>query len=176
MGDLSLSSLFTKKRIIHPFIAYEPHAPPPVLYDLRYPIQSLEFPILNRPPMTPDLSQVATDPPTTHMRLFHHRLPWFIDVEPSHPSAITIFDVLIALHEQLMEQIKGKDFWNRALDDTDRERINRAFKMRCRLAGMMSEEMREKGVRRVDYLGKAAVFVGLVRRGGDWEIMTTTRQ
>lgn len=103
-----------------------------MLIDLRFPIQSqLQqphnmsiFPNLRRPPTSIDFAQMATDPPTSHMRFFHQRLPWYIDVVSTSAAAhgghgvgmgvlgLTIYEVLEGVWRELQRPITSRDFYN----------------------------------------------------------------
>ncbi|KAE9404707.1 kinase-like protein [Gymnopus androsaceus JB14] len=93
---------------------------PPMRIDLRYPIQSqlqnIIFPLLRRPPTSIDLAQMATEPPTPHMRFFHPRLPWYIDVVSVDVGmdvmGLTVDEVLEGVWKELQRPIKSQDFYN----------------------------------------------------------------
>jgi hypothetical protein len=103
------------------------------------------------------------------MRLYHDRLPWFIDIYARNPSGVTIHDLFDQLHDTLMIQIHNKHYYNEDMDDEDRGKIARAFEGRC--AGDPSEIA--SGVRRVDFLRGRVIFEGLARgKNGMWEMKT----
>ena len=61
------------------------------------------------------------------------------------------------------------DFWNEELSEADRDKITKAWKLRC--DGDAFE--RACGVRRVDFLRRHVVLEGLVKgRNGSWEMKT----
>lgn len=119
-----------------------------------------------------DLMQVATNPPAKFLRLYHARLPWYIDIEETQPNGITVMDILGQMHRQLYTQIQGKHFWNEELDESDRAGISGAFQIRTGVgsvtsagATMESEAMMRSGVMRIDFLGmdRRLMLVGLQR-------------
>ncbi|KAF8991767.1 hypothetical protein BDQ17DRAFT_1332711 [Cyathus striatus] len=177
------------KRTIHPLLAYTP-SHPPIYHDLRFspfpstpsltsstqPLGSpseftnLEFPNIQRKPNSLDLAQLACTPSASLLRLYHPKLPWYIDIHASHPNGVTVYDVLMQMQAQLKTKISARHYWNDVLAGKDREGVNRAFLGRC---GGREEEVRE-GVRQVDFLGGAVVLRGFSRgRGGMWEVRTS---
>ena len=106
------------------------------------------------------------------MRLYHEKLPWYIDIWARNGAAITIHDLFDQLHDKLMVPITNKHYYNEELDDDDREKVNEAFKERC--AGREIEIV--QGVRRVDFLRGRVFFEGLSRgRHGMWELKSRKR-
>ncbi|TFK65212.1 hypothetical protein BDN72DRAFT_845801 [Pluteus cervinus] len=158
------------RRILHPLLLHT--NPPPVDLDLRdNPLEpgSLEFPNLQRPHNDLDFAQLATTPAASILRLYHPRLPWYIDIHQTHCNGVTVFDILTQMFAQLMAQIQGRHYWNDVLSDEDRSRIVEAYSARCEGD---SEEI-GRGVLQIDFLGSKVVFEGLVRgRNGMWEIKT----
>lgn len=103
------------------------------------------------------------------MRLYHPKLPWYIDIHQSHPNGVTVFDILVQMHMQLMTQIQGRHYWNEELQEEDRAKIAAAFQARC--DGDAQEAA--NGVRQIDFLGRKVLFEGLSRgKNGMWEIKT----
>ncbi|KAE9404706.1 kinase-like protein [Gymnopus androsaceus JB14] len=113
--------------LLHRIFSYNP----PMQIDFRYPIQSqlqnIIFPHLRRPPTSIDLAQMATEPPTPHMRFFHQRLPWYIDVVSVSASGhrgrmnvgvgmgvvgLTVYEVLEGVWKELQRPITSRDFYN----------------------------------------------------------------
>ncbi|KAG7091733.1 hypothetical protein E1B28_008134 [Marasmius oreades] len=111
----------TQKRTLHPHLRYDPNATlPSISLDLRLnpSIPHFVAPALNlfSLPQSPhgvsavDLVQFATHPPSSTMRLFHKRLPWYIDIDVSSRrdnSYITIQDIIYALFTTLTGQGSG---------------------------------------------------------------------
>ncbi len=103
------------------------------------------------------------------MRLYHPRYPWYIDVRPSQPNGVTVYDIVMALHQHFTAPILNRHYWCEDVTSRDREEINRAYYLRCRSA----QEELSKGVRRCDFLGmhKMLRLQGLTRgRMGMWEM------
>jgi len=123
-----------------------------------------------------DYAQLATEPACAFMRLYHPNLPWFIDVRQSNLAGITVYDIMLSMWQQILTPITGEHYWNEDLNDEDRDTISNAFMERCG-GGEFSRgtptdpDMWQKGVCRVDFLGKRVVFCGLVRgKNGNWEM------
>lgn len=105
------------------------------------------------------------------MRIFHPRLPWYIDVEENHPNGITVYDVVTQVHRQLFTQVSNRHFYNEDLDDSDRTALSKAFAARTR----GEPELINRGIMRIDFLGidKKFIWLGLLRgRNGLWEMKT----
>jgi hypothetical protein len=101
------------------------------------------------------------------MRLYHEKLPWYIDIRARSPSGVTIHDLFDQMHDALMVPIHNEDFYNEELDDEDQMKIALAFKERC------NDNLDEiaRGIRRVDFLKGRVAFEGLTRgKNGMWEI------
>ena len=151
---------------LHPFIRYT-HNHPPVILDLRFPPRNIIFRDVPRPIISSDLSRFASEPPVLYMCLYHSRLPWYIDVHASNATGVTLFDLFECIWACLRKPVRVNDFWNEELDDTDRDKIDWAWRERV---GNNQREI-EKGVRRVDYLRRCCIFGGLVRgKHGMWEM------
>ncbi|KAK1232799.1 hypothetical protein PQX77_004079 [Marasmius sp. AFHP31] len=151
------------KRTLHPHLhftppsgnyAFSPYSsqssePPPVSLDLRISpslsqslvhfLPNIHFLTLPRnPDPTPnpiDLMQFATHPPTSQMRLFHRRLPWYIDIiagmggrygaQGGGGSFVTIWDVIVGLYNGLTggegwggeSQVRAEEYWSGEMGD-----------------------------------------------------------
>lgn len=105
------------------------------------------------------------------MRIYHTRMPWYIDVQASsNPVGVTFADLFNAIYTVLQVQIVDADFNNDEVDDEERKRIISAY--RKRVGSDQAEAM--KGIRRVDFLMGRAIFEGLVKgKEGLWEMKTT---
>jgi uncharacterized protein DUF6699 len=124
---------------------------------------------LKRPVTGYDLTRFTTEPPTPYMKLLHERLPWYIEVRASNAVGVTFHDLFVQLQTVLSSRIKHSDFYNNYITQEERDKISRACKERCQYnQGEMGQ-----GVKKVDYLMRDCVFIGLVRcREGRWEIKT----
>ncbi|KAG1748449.1 uncharacterized protein EDB91DRAFT_1245145 [Suillus paluster] len=142
---------------------------PPALLDLRRSQYTLIIRALERPVFANDLMQPTTNPPTTFMRLYHGRLPWYIDVVPSgNGSYVTLGDFFMAVCQSLSTRIRREEFYNDELDRDDREELKQAWEERCG-----TEEERMDGVKRVDFLRGKVMFQGLTRgKSGMWQLRT----
>ncbi|KAI9511053.1 hypothetical protein F5148DRAFT_975823 [Russula earlei] len=142
---------------------------PPLVWDMREDFSRVLFRELKRPVTTYDLTRFTTEPPTPFMRLFHARLPWYIEISTTNGLGVTFYDLLTQMQSLLYSRIKNSDFYNNEITQDEREKISRAWKERCQYnQGEMSQ-----GIKKVDYLMRDCIFVGLVRdRDGLWEIKT----
>ena len=141
-------------------------------WNLRYPPQpeEIEFTKLNNRLYNDiDMVQLATSPPADQLRLYHPRLPWYIDVFKTAPNGITIKDVLWAIFHQLCSQIHQRHYYNEELDDAHRGVLSAAFSDRCNNPSVD----REKGILQIDFLADKYVLLGLVKgKNGMWELKT----
>lgn len=157
------------RRILHPLLLYSPNCPP-INYNLLetpFHTSSVEFLNLNRSHNEIDFAQLACQPSAHFLRLFHSRLPWYIDIQQVRPNGITVLDVLTQIHAQLYTPIYPRHFYNEELSDADRAEITRAFHLRCR----GDPTYISRGVLQLDFLGEKVVFEGLARgTRGLWEI------
>jgi hypothetical protein len=159
---------------------------PPIVFDLSSPsfnpleiVGSRQF-----QPISPQvLAQTATDPPTTRLVITCDIVPqWpiYLDYNAATAAAsggylnlatspdlmpITLGDVLYAIHTSFQTQISHRD-WAR-LTDNEETAVARAYTRRCRAFPSREQQLASQGVRRVDYLLKTFMFVGLVRAAGD---------
>ncbi|KAJ3937807.1 MAG: hypothetical protein NXY57DRAFT_6741 [Lentinula lateritia] len=138
------------KRVPNSLLHRTSSSHPPTFIDLRIPIQTQMqlhaeqrthfgygsggiFPYLNRPPNSIDFAQMACEPASPHMRLYHPRLPWYIDLMstsaiaasradagPSTPGfgvgygviGLTVWEVIEGVWRELQKQITSRDFYN----------------------------------------------------------------
>ncbi|PPQ83252.1 hypothetical protein CVT26_015042, partial [Gymnopilus dilepis] len=122
------------RRSLHPLLAHDP-ANPPIYYDLRSPtFDPRDVSFLNLPSRRAanqiDFAQLALQPSSAFMRIFHPKLPWYIDVSQSHPNGVTVFDVLGQMHAQLHASIHPRHFWNEELGEAERGVLTRTFQER----------------------------------------------
>lgn len=142
---------------------------PPVLWDLRDDLARVLFRELKRSVTGYDFTRFTTEPPTPYMKLYHSRLPWYIEVTTTNGIGVTFHDLFTHVQRVLSSRIKNSDFYNNELTQEERGKISRAWKERCQYnQGAMSQ-----GVKKVDYLMRDCVFIGLARgRDGMWEMKT----
>jgi len=62
---------------------------PPILWDMREAFTRVLFRELKRQVTGYDLTRFTTEPPTPYMKLFHARLPWYIEVSASNEVGVT---------------------------------------------------------------------------------------
>ncbi|PPR06030.1 hypothetical protein CVT24_004700 [Panaeolus cyanescens] len=156
------------KRTLALHLLYQP-SQPPFYWDMTtapFEASPIQF-NLNRPLNSLDMAQLALQPATSNMRLYHPRLPWYIDIVARHTNGITVADVFEQMHRQLHTPILGRHFWNDELGEEERGEITRAFVRRCRGRA----EVVQRGVVQLDFLGRKVIFEGLVRGArGMWEM------
>ncbi|KAL0571309.1 hypothetical protein V5O48_010659 [Marasmius crinis-equi] len=118
------------KRNLHPHLQIEPNSSlasisldlrlsPSIPASLSPTLNLLSFPKNPHPISSIDLMQFATHPPSSKMRLFHRRLPWYIDVVPLRGNGyITIEDIVFTLHDSLTgqglggkSQVTAAEYW-----------------------------------------------------------------
>ncbi|KAG1788749.1 uncharacterized protein HD556DRAFT_1244745 [Suillus plorans] len=140
-----------------------------VILDLRYSQHSIIIRELRRPVVANDLMRPCTNPPTLFMRIYHSRLPWYIDVVPSgNGSYVTLGDVFMHICQSLARPICYDDYYNDELDADDREELKQAWQERCN-----SKKERMEGVKQVDFLREKYMFLGLTRgKNGMWQLST----
>jgi hypothetical protein len=157
------------RRTLHPLLKDIPNSPPVYYNFLETPFHtsSVQFLNLNRPHNAIDFAQLACQPSAPFLRLFHPRLPWYIDIQQVHPNGITVVDMLTQMHAQLHTPIYPRHFYNEELTDADRAEITKAFQVRCR----GDSTFIRRGVLQLDFLGEKVVFQGFSRGPkGLWEI------
>ncbi|PBK71309.1 hypothetical protein ARMSODRAFT_973760 [Armillaria solidipes] len=116
-----------------------------------------------------DLMQIATSPPAPFMRLYHARYPWYVDVYASNPNGVTIYDILMQLHVQMMMAIESRHYYCQDARSKERKLLGAAYTSGCH----GDKEIMTRGVVRVDFLGMEGrlLLQGLVRgRNGMWEM------
>ena len=133
---------------------------PRLRWDLKHPPVFAQFatdPIQRIPSNI--LDSFATSPPvslfTIECGLFPS-LDWLIEVEK--PDGVTVKDVLSGLYKSLRRRITPNEY--ALVPETQRKRIADSFYRRVRESPDPSHEQ-GRGVRRVDWLLKHTVFVGL---------------
>jgi hypothetical protein len=110
----------------------------------------------------------ATLPPTQYMRLYHPRLPWYINITANGGPYISLAQFFQQLFATLDKQISKHDFYNHDLDDDDRQVLSRTYFERCR-----DDAERMQGVKRIDFLRGKFQFEGLTRgKNGMWRLRT----
>ena len=163
------STVDTTSRTLDERIRFAALREPPLVWDLRDDFSRVMFRDLKRQVTGYDLTRFTTEPPTPYMKLFHPRLPWYIEVRTANGLGVTFYDLLTQIQAVLFSRIKNSDFYNNELTQEEREKISRAWKERCQY----NQGEKSQGVKKVDYLMRDCIFVGLVRgRDGTWEMKT----
>ncbi|KAF8638696.1 hypothetical protein AX17_002018 [Amanita inopinata Kibby_2008] len=166
---------------MHPLLAYSRLHRPPICYDITYAPSSCT--VLDRSTLNPvpphTLTQPATEPLTyTRLVLRSDKLPWpvfvtspsegggknkfYIGGGSSHSRqnsavAITNLDILYALHHTLSVRVTQSEWEALGRGSRVQRKATRAYEKRCQKMGGGWEG----GVRRLDYLGRKMVLVGI---------------
>ncbi|PFH48237.1 hypothetical protein AMATHDRAFT_76830 [Amanita thiersii Skay4041] len=165
---------------MHPIMAYSRLHRPPICYDITYPPSSCT--VLDRSTLNPvpshTLTQPATEPPNyTRLMLRCDKLPWTVCVASpsagsstskfyipgsSHSrtnsvSAITTLDILFALHNTLTSRVTPSEWEALGSGSRAQRKATRAYEKRCQKQGGGWEG----GIRRLDYLGRKMILVGI---------------
>lgn len=120
-----------------------------------------------RPILNHDLSQLATTPPVTCMRIITDLIPWSIIIRgrttmANDPNSfVRVHDVLDGIYKSLREGVSN-DEWNR-VPKSFRDRVKKAYSRRCQasLPFTLKGYEEKQGIRRVDYLREKTMFLGL---------------
>ncbi|RPD60238.1 hypothetical protein L226DRAFT_471616 [Lentinus tigrinus ALCF2SS1-7] len=157
-----------EKVVLHPYIRYNASKPPMHL-DLRESPNAIKFRALkDRTLNNWDLMRFVCEPPLPVMRLYHERLPWYIEVEAQNPSGVTLYELFCAIHYCMWTQIQNADYYNVEMTTEARAHVAEAWAERCR-----TDEERAQGIRRVDYLMGRVVMEGIQKgKDGMFEIKT----
>jgi len=158
------------KAVLSPYLRYNGQDPP-VYWDIQTAPSTVLFRDLTRPPRAGEFTRFVCEPPAPLMRIYHARVPWYVDVRASgNPVGVTFADLFEEIYKVMHIQIVDADFNNDELDDEERKRITAAY--RNRVGSDRAEAM--KGIRRVDFLMGRFIFEGLVKgKEGLWEMKTT---
>ena len=150
-------------------------------FDLSCPTFSL-IPRTRSTMISQELSQFATNPPITQMRITHHSIPqWPIDLKLQcydyHMYGgwlphLSVGDVLYQIHKSLHQLTTHSD-WH-CLSGSKRVKVTRAWYRRCESMSLVNAY---EGVRRVDYLKEKHMFAGLVKAHDEegfscWKLIT----
>lgn len=104
------------------------------------------------------------------MRLYHSRLPWYIDINANDAPYISLAIFFHQLFVALDKPIAKADFYNDDLNDEDRETLKQVWLERCR-----DDTEKMQGVKRIDFLRGKVGFEGLSRgKNGMWRLKTGT--
>ncbi|KAJ8693690.1 hypothetical protein PTI98_008665 [Pleurotus ostreatus] len=105
-----------------------------------------------------ELAQHATHPPLNTLQIICGVLPFEWPIIAQNPTGVTIADVLQAIHQTVMVQIKQNEY--DALSLKQRNRIAQIFDTRWR-ASLEPRTIWSFGVLRVDCLLNHTIFAGL---------------
>ncbi|KAI8989915.1 hypothetical protein BD414DRAFT_485530 [Trametes punicea] len=173
---------------IHPLLNGESAGGPLLLFDLSLntfnPQRITSYGQKSGTPLTlEELREPATYPSVWQMTITCEKLPeWPIVLEPhstsrdrsrerspflgvpsatTHDAPITVYDVLMAVHRTVQQQISHVD-WAR-LSESDMRAVSKAYTRRCRTFSSAAAFEEAQGVRKVDYLRDDYMFRGIVR-------------
>lgn len=143
---------------------------PPMELDLRRNPKELKIFSLEHTLSPLDFTRFACEPPLPRMRLFHPRLPWYIDVHAQNPAGVMFLELFMAIWCCMFTLVREDDFYNSRMNPDAQEQIKRASEERCSTG---TSEAHATGIRRVDYLMGHVIMQGLKKAGdGMWEIKT----
>jgi hypothetical protein len=156
--------------MLSPYLRYDGQDPP-VYWDIQAGPSDIYFRDIRPPAKVGEFTRFVCEPPAQLMRIYHARMPWYVDVRAtSNPVGVTFLDLFSQVYNVMQIQITDADFYNDELDDEERKRITAAY--RNRVGSDHAEAM--KGIRRVDFLMGRVVFEGLAKgKEGLWEMKTT---
>ncbi|KAF7348969.1 hypothetical protein MVEN_01417800 [Mycena venus] len=142
---------------IHSLLSFTPFTPPPVNYDLRHPLHTIN------PQLTPSFLNPATFPPLPALTVLCRHIAWPISVSPSQPTGfVSVLDVFTSVYTSLRLAVRRAEYDTLPSADV-RQSVDNAYFVRCRL--LTDEEERKiealKGVKRVDFLTGKTRFLGL---------------
>lgn len=161
----NLEFVDSAKLDLHPSLRYN-RSRPLTIYDLRREPLTLLFRELDRPPFADDMDHSVTHPPTKYMRIYHSRLPWYIDIRANGAQYISLADFFQQLFAALNSSVSKYDYYNNELDDEDRDVLRRTYLERCRTQGD-----RMQGVKHVDFLRGKFEWLGLAPgKNGMWRL------
>ncbi|KAJ7102479.1 hypothetical protein B0H15DRAFT_814816 [Mycena belliarum] len=155
---------------MHPALTYGPGRVPGFYFDVSLAPENI------RPaPDSAVSGQAATYPPTASIVLTHERLPWDIIISPAQGNEVTVGSLLRGIYTALRAPVTSADY-DALPSRSAQTEVNNAFARRCQhFAGAPTYSVeRNKGLKRVDFLGALVVFSGLVqsqRRPNCWEIL-----
>ncbi|THH23189.1 hypothetical protein EUX98_g7986 [Antrodiella citrinella] len=156
---------FGPKTTLHSWLRYS--SVPLMTLDVRDNTDGLRFRDLHRPVNEWDLTRFTCEPPIPSMRLFSDYFPWYIEVETSNPTGITMYDLFRAIWISMQTQISHEDYHNCEMDERVRAQVADAYARRCQ--GEQAEL--SMGIRRVDFLMERIILEGFVKsRDGYYEM------
>lgn len=154
---------------LNAWVRLTPLRDPPVAWDLRDDTSRIQIRELKRPVTGYDLTHFVTEPPLPFMRLYHPRLPWYIDVIAQDPVGTTLYDLFSTIHAVMRSRISKSDYYNNDVTEEERNKVARAWRERCQY----DQHAMSRGVTKVDFLMRDCIFLGLAKgREGMWEIKT----
>lgn len=163
-SQTSEAALYNKVTL-HPYLRHTSDAQ--MYLDLRKNPSTVLFRALGREVNPWDLTRFACEPPLPHMRLYSPYYPWYIEVESTNPSGVTLHELFAAIWASMMTSISNADYYNNEMDDEVRDQIAKAWAARCG----ENDEQRKSGVRRVDFLTEKVILSGFAKgKDGMWEM------
>ncbi|KAJ6573961.1 hypothetical protein DFH09DRAFT_1151563 [Mycena vulgaris] len=159
----------------HPILAFNAARAPSIFFDVSLPPQNIQL----QPPLVlaSILGEHATFPGAPSLVLVHPRLPWEIIIRPAEGKYVRVCDVLAGIYSALRKDASGADYAGLPSRAAQNE-VNAAFARRwMRMPDMGAKTIeKNKGLKRVDFLGAGLVFCGLIKsqKGPNcWELVLT---
>ncbi|KAI0054369.1 hypothetical protein BV25DRAFT_810434 [Artomyces pyxidatus] len=155
--------------VLNDRVRYNALRDPPVVHDLRHDPSRVQIRELKRPVTNYDLTRYITEPPCAYLKLYHPRLPWYIEINTPGQAGATLYDLFITFYTFLLSRVKDHDLYNFEVLNEDRQKITTAWRERCQY----DSEAMSQGVKKVDFMRGDCVFIGLAKgRDGMFEIKT----
>ncbi|KAH8103126.1 hypothetical protein BXZ70DRAFT_889618 [Cristinia sonorae] len=145
------------KTTLHKWLRYS--SVPLMTLDLRQNTNGLRFKELDREVNSWDLTRFTCEPPVHSMCLVSDWYPWYIEVETSNPTGVTLHELFHAIWISMQTPIQNEDYWNSEMDNHVRALIAEAYERRCR----GNEQEMSYGIRRVDFLMDRFMLEGFVK-------------
>jgi len=110
--------------------------------------------------MPEHLNMYATQPPMRRMHLVsrHLRSSWAITVD--NAAGVRIGDILTLLHKSLHQNVFDSDYYGMP-DDSSRVQVLLAYQRNCSGIPTLPRRGPEGGMKRIDWLKEATLFVGI---------------
>ena len=112
-------------------------------------------------------NEAATNPPLPYLDITIPQLPWAVRVVPQNKQLpfVTVMDLLFCLYSQLRLTVTEKEMARFYPSSEAQQMVTSAYQARCNIPGASQAEClkeRNKGVKRVDCLGRQTRFAGLM--------------
>ncbi|KIK24602.1 hypothetical protein PISMIDRAFT_678219 [Pisolithus microcarpus 441] len=139
-------------------------------FDVAFPVDTIGFQERDRrlKVADSDLDKPAANRPLTKMSINFNWGPFEWEVNVKNSRGITCRDVFEAIYETFNEQLTPYE--KRLIPSHLRQECEEAFKLRCKVVPGLEQVEFRQGLKRVDVLRHATIFLGLTqpKSDGDW--------